>query len=827
MVAFVLAAAGYAYYRVEEAKIIDAQYQTLDAVDELKASQIKKWRDDRIAEAGRVAARPPLPEITARALAAPGDQNPRDQLEAILAQETAGRDHVTARLIGFDEAVLAGDPNPLAPSTRQAVEKVLATGKPTFSEFYRGEDGVIYVELAVPVLAPGGRVLAALVARQDAEVSLFPLIQFWPVPSSSAETYLVKRDGDEVVFLTNLRFRSGSALSYRLPLTETGISSVQAVLGREGIFRGRDYRGVEVVSDLERVPESGWFILSEVDEKEILTGVRSQAAGVFLITLLSILLTAALIALFYRRRQAGILREMVETERQKTEALRNVQEMEEQKRDILRTAIDGFCLMDTTGRIREVNEAYCRLTGYRAEELPAMNISDLDAAESREEIAEHIRRILAAGNDRFETKLRRKDGGTIDVEVSVQARRSENLLVAFLRDITARKKLEAELKEAMEAARTASQAKSDFLAVVSHELRTPLHAVLGFADLLMDTDLGQEQRGFLQTIRDSGGHLLRVVNDILDFSSIEKGVMRLNHEAFSLPALVRACGEAGRQAAEARGLEFRWEIAPDVPEFAVGDERRIRQILLNLVGNAVKFTAQGSVVLRVSRVAGERRPRLEFAVRDTGQGIPADMIGRLFQPFTQGDSSLGRSFEGTGLGLAISRRLADAMEGTIAVDSEPGRGSTFSLRIPLETTGGFEPADGVSPAAEPRRGTGGRVLVVEDDRVNRILATRILRTIGFQADSVADGQAAIDAYAPGKYFAILMDVQMPVVDGLDATARIRQLEAASGTRVAIIALTANVMPEDRHKCLSAGMDDFVTKPFRKEQIAEVLARNVR
>ncbi len=622
-------------------------------------------------------------------------------------------------------------------------------------------------------------------------------------------------------------YQRRGALSYRLPLTETGISSVQAVLGREGIFRGRDYRGAKVVSDLEKVPESSWFILSEVDESEILAGVRSQALGVFLITALSILLTAALIALFYRRRQAGILREMVETERLKMEALRHVQEMEEQKRNILRTAIDGFCLMDMTGRIREVNEAYCQLTGYRAEELLAMRIADLEATESREETADHIRRILASGDERFETKLRRKDGSSIDVEVSAQARRSENLLVAFLRDITARKALEADLKDAVETARTASRAKSDFLAVVSHELRTPLHAVLGFADLLTDTELGQEQRGFLQTIRDSGGHLLRIVNDILDFSSIEKGVMRLSREAFSLPVLVRACGEAGRQAAEARGLEFRGEISPDVPEFVVGDERRIRQILLNLIGNAVKFTARGSVVLEVSRVVEEGRAMLEFAVRDTGPGIPAEAIGRLFQPFTQGDSSLGRSFEGTGLGLAISRRLANAMDGTITVHSVPGQGSTFSLRIPLEIAGAASAPKGISPVAESSPPAGGRVLVVEDDRVNRILATRILRTIGFQADSVSDGQAAIEAYAPGKYFAILMDMQMPIVDGLDATTRIRKLEAASGTRVLIIALTANVMPGDRDRCLSAGMDDFVTKPFRKEQIAEVLARNVR
>jgi len=822
LLSVVLAVLGYVFYQFEKEKVIRAQYQTLAAIDEIKVTDIRKWREDRVAEAYRVARKPEIVELMSQTNR---DARWQGQLDAFLRQEAAGRRQVTAILLDshLNRLTSTGTVTELSDASRKTADSVFSTGQPAFSDFYREPDGVVYVEVAVPVRDVRNNIQAVLMARQDANLSIFAIVRYWPTSSASAESYLVRREGAKVLFLSDVRFHHGAALALSFPLTSIDISSVQAALGTRGIFRGRDYRGVRVVSDLQPVPDSDWLILSEIDEAEVLAVVHGHATEVSLIVLLSILLCGAVVALFYRKRQAKMLKGLVEAEREKAEAFRHMQDAEEQKREILRTAIDGFLLLDTEGKILEVNEAFCGMVGWTAAELSGRRIADLEAMESQEETAAHIRHILMVGRDRFETQLLRKDGTAIDVDVVVQVRRAERLLVVFLRDITDTKKFEMALKQATIDAQAASQAKSEFLAVMSHELRTPLNAVLGFTDFLVETPLNNEQREYLKIIRNSGGHLLDVVNDILDFSSIEKGAITLQSEQFLLAKLIQDCCDWTLRAAQRKSVDFRCEKAPDLPEHLVGDERRIRQILINIVGNALKFTTKGAVVLRVSLARGEGPSTVDFAVEDTGPGMASKDLEKIFQPFTQADSSLGRVFGGTGLGLAISKRLATAMGGAITVSSRLGEGSSFTFRLPIARS--LEPpaagANDLTPRPEGMA-AGGLVLVVEDDRVNRLLAKKILESAGFHSECVGDGQAAIDAFAPGKYSAILMDIQMPGVNGLDATKKIREIESRSGGHVPIIALTANVLPEDRHRCFQAGMDDFLTKPFNKHQISSVL-----
>ena len=364
---------------------------------------------------------------------------------------------------------------------------------------------------------------------------------------------------------------------------------------------------------------------------------------------------------------------------------------------------------------------------------------------------------------------------------------------------------------------------------MSHELRTPLNGVLGFAELLATSPLDDEQMNYVKIISESGNHLLDIVNDILDFSSIEKGTLRLKSGPVVVSSLLESSCLPVRKAAAEKGLDFRCEVAADVPEQIRGDAQRIRQILINLIGNAVKFTGQGSIVLRVARAPAGGREHLDFSVRDTGPGIQPEALGSLFEPFTQGDSTLHRPHEGTGLGLAISQRLAEAMEGTISVDSSPEKGSAFTLRIPTEGT--EDPsieahdfaAESVLPrACGPPDPDGGPVLVVEDDRENSFLAGKILEALGHRAEFASNGREAVQAFAPGKFSAILMDMHMPVMDGLTATRRIRELEAGAGSHVPIIALTANVMPGDSERCFAAGMDAYLGKPFKKADLADKL-----
>ncbi|MFA7344501.1 MAG: response regulator [Terrimicrobiaceae bacterium] len=397
-------------------------------------------------------------------------------------------------------------------------------------------------------------------------------------------------------------------------------------------------------------------------------------------------------------------------------------------------------------------------------------------------------------------------------------------------DITDRKVMEEKLNEALLSAESAALAKSEFLAVMSHELRTPLNGILGFSELLACSPLDGEQSENLQTISDCGNHLLGLVNDILDFSSIERGALPLESAAVALGPLLDSSSLPIRKAASQKGLVFRCEVSVGVPEQITGDERRIRQILINLLGNAVKFTSCGSVVLRVAPAVSGGRTFLDFSVRDTGIGIRPDMLNFLFKPFTQADSTLRRQFDGAGLGLAISQRLAEAMKGAISVVSTPGEGSTFTFRLPVDTSppplaDGGSPVSGKSgPHGNSRPSGGGLVLVVEDDSANSLLAGKMLGAIGYRAAFAANGQEAVDAFEPGKYSAILMDIRMPVMDGLAAAKRIREIEGRSGTHVPIIALTANVMPGDRERCLAAGMGEFLTKPFKKMDLAAALAR---
>ena len=374
------------------------------------------------------------------------------------------------------------------------------------------------------------------------------------------------------------------------------------------------------------------------------------------------------------------------------------------------------------------------------------------------------------------------------------------------------------LDEALAFMQNSSRAEGEFLAVVSHEIRTPMNGVLGMAQLLQMTELTEEQRRYVETIQSSGETLLTIINDILDVSKLDAGKVTLAARPVDLRSVVAEVIDLLKPQAQHKGLYLDTEIDNSVPAWIVGDATRLKQVLTNLVGNAVKFTHHGGV-----QVFGRILPdaaMLECKVVDSGIGIPADKTPRLFQKFSQVDSSINRRYGGTGLGLVITKRLVEGMGGTISVESKQRQGSTFTFCLPVAVS--QAPGEATGPTAAPGPLPSElRILLVEDNAVNQMLALGVLQKLGCRADLAHDGEEAIAMTRASRYDVVLMDMQMPKMDGVSATRAIRAMENVH--QPYIIALTANAMESDRQLCLSAGMNDFLAKPFKTAELREKMA----
>ncbi len=429
----------------------------------------------------------------------------------------------------------------------------------------------------------------------------------------------------------------------------------------------------------------------------------------------------------------------------------------------------------------------------------------------------------------FELPLRRHDGEIVWglASMSTISVQDEDLLLFAFIDVTPVKQAEQALAEAAARAEAAERAKSQFLATMSHEIRTPMSGVLGFVDMLLEDDLPEASREKVYRIKDATRSLLRIINDVLDMSKLEAGKMEIESIDFDLPTLLRdvmALFREKRSGERRSGVNLDLALHDSLPVGVRTDPTRLRQILVNLIGNALKFTEKGSVVVEAGLEKTAAGDRLRFVVRDTGIGMAPDVIGKLFQEFTQADETITRRFEGTGLGLAICRRLTEAMDGEIGVESEPGKGSTFWFTLPYlpaATSFAAKSAPAAPAVAYFRARRPINILVAEDNPLNQRVVLALLESFGHIATTVGNGLEAVAAHAKGKYDMILMDVRMPKMSGIEATREIRAMAGEKGA-IPIVALTADALSQHGEACLAAGMNACVTKPIDRALLATTI-----
>src|SRR5256714_586085 len=519
-------------------------------------------------------------------------------------------------------------------------------------------------------------------------------------------------------------------------------------------------------------------------------------------------------------------RQQVEDEKKKLD--QRLRDQQFYTRSLIESNIDAIMTTDPSGIITDVNKQMEALTGCTRDELIGAPFkgyfTDPDRAEAGIKLVLSQKKVTD-----YELTARARDGKKTVVSYNATTfydrDRTLQGVFAAARDVTERKRVELELQQAKAVAESASRTKSDFLASMSHEIRTPMNAIIGIADLLAKTPLSPEQNKYVQIFRRAGDNLLHLIDDILDLSKVETSQIELERAGFSLNDLLEKVTEMVAIRADEKGLALVCEIAPKVPTDLIGDPTRLRQVLLNLLGNAIKFTESGEGALRGTPRAAFTLPRaLQFMVSDTGIGIAGEKLGAVFERFTQADSSTTRRYGGSGLGLTISKRLVELMGGRIWVESEVGKGRVFSFNVPLEIWQGADRRMAVPIGAGPELPLPAlRILLVEDSPDNRTITVAYMKDTPYRVDIAENGAIALEKFIAGHYDLVLMDRQMPVMDGLTATRAIREWEQAHHRPLTpIVALTAAALKGDQEQCLAAGCTAYLSKPIKQEVLLRAI-----
>ena len=643
------------------------------------------------------------------------------------------------------------------------------------------------------------------------------------VVGDTGEFVIAERDGNSMRFL--FRSRSPNETSPSVPFESDLVEPLRRALsGQTGTMFATDCRGKKVFAAYSPVPHTPWGFIVKIEAAEVWAPALNTTVVLGAITLVLVVVGSVLIMIVGRPLIQELESQIVEHQ----QAEEKLEQSCTQLQTICDEMVEGLSIVDVeTKQILSVNASYCRMTGYSQDELQGMSFTDMIPPENVEEELRQFAAIASGETPFVESRpVSRKDKSVLYADITGHPilYNGRPCVFAMLRDMTERRNAEQELIEARRVAEAANRAKSEFLANMSHEIRTPMTAILGYADGLVELSKDPEIVEAVQIIRRSSRHLLAIIDDILDLSKIESGRQEIAIQPCSPRQIVSDVINIMHVHADAKKLSLNWSAHESVPQQIAADPIRLRQILMNLVGNAIKFTETGGVQITVRWEHNtDQFCKLRFDIRDTGIGMSEEQIEHIFHPFTQADTSFHRRFGGTGLGLAISQRLTRLMGGDIAVASAPGVGSVFTITVaasPIEAPAQKETPDECSQTDHPAAKSyqlNGRILLAEDGPDNQRLICTLLRKAGAEIVCVENGKLALDLAIKeqnaGKPFElVIMDMQMPVMDGYEAVQKLRE----TGYHHPIVALTAHAMKDDRAKCLEAGCDDYFSKPIDRD-----------